>query len=82
MCSSRPTFIRSSLLCRRVAVEQLLEMAHDNKEFQYVFLTPQDIQAVKSAKVALEGRLKQQLPASFLRTVQMRPARPDGARDK
>ncbi|KAG1672939.1 hypothetical protein FOA52_012384 [Chlamydomonas sp. UWO 241] len=61
---------------RRVATETLLEFAYKHSNFQYVFLTPQDIQAVEDAKCALAVTVKADIPANFLKTVTMRPARP------
>eukprot|EP00955_Chlamydomonas_euryale_P049643 354314-Chlamydomonas_euryale.AAC.23 len=63
---------------RRTATETLLEFANENRILQNVFLTPQDIQAVEDARRHLEERLRamnKSLPPSFLKVVQMQPAR-------
>ncbi|GFR43935.1 hypothetical protein Agub_g5073 [Astrephomene gubernaculifera] len=63
---------------RRVATETLLEFAYENPAFQYIFLTPQDIQAVEDARQEMMKKRKVHLSSAFLRTVQLRPARANG----
>lgn len=66
---------------RRVATETLLEFAHEYPAKQYVFLTPQDIQAVEDARRELvkkrqgAGEKTFELPDSFLKVVRMQAAR-------
>jgi len=60
---------------RRIATQTLLEFALDNDERQYVLLTPQDIQAVEDAKQELARKKKLDLPASFVKIVQIKNAR-------
>ncbi|KXZ52761.1 hypothetical protein GPECTOR_8g151 [Gonium pectorale] len=43
---------------RRVATETLLEFAYENSGFQYIFLTPQDLQAVRDARENVQRRYK------------------------
>jgi uncharacterized protein YrzB (UPF0473 family) len=67
-----------------VATETLLEFAYDHPERQYIFLTPQDIQAVEDARKELVAKKRQQqeegqeafvLPESFLKVVRLEAAR-------
>ncbi|KAF6260374.1 hypothetical protein COO60DRAFT_1700367 [Scenedesmus sp. NREL 46B-D3] len=61
---------------RRIATQTLLEFAREKGDLQFIFLTPQDLQAVEDAKRKLaEGRGGRALPDGFVKVVQMRPAR-------
>jgi hypothetical protein len=60
---------------RRVATETLLEFAMEHSAFQYIFLTPQDIATVETARQQLMKRRRVPLPAAFLRTIAMYPPR-------
>eukprot|EP00879_Flechtneria_rotunda_P009100 GHRR01009527.1.p1 GENE.GHRR01009527.1~~GHRR01009527.1.p1 ORF type:complete len:738 (+),score=285.10 GHRR01009527.1:656-2869(+) len=63
---------------RRIATQTLLEFAREKSHLQFVFLTPQDLQAVEDAKRHLAAaRNSEPLLEGFVKVVQMRPARPN-----
>ena len=63
---------------RRVAMENLLLFARGQGELQFVFLTPQDVAAVESAREQC-ARQGEPIPDGFVTVVKMRPARVNAA---
>ena len=65
---------------RRIATETLLEFSVENPANQFLFFTPQDLQAVEDAKDGLEKRrVSLKLPPGYLRVFNMPAPRADAA---
>eukprot|EP00878_Enallax_costatus_P020088 GHUV01021219.1.p1 GENE.GHUV01021219.1~~GHUV01021219.1.p1 ORF type:complete len:576 (+),score=170.67 GHUV01021219.1:791-2518(+) len=64
---------------RRIATQTLLDFASEKGQWQFILLTPQDLQVVEDAKRQLAESKGKPLPEGFVKVVQMRPARPNQA---
>lgn len=59
---------------RRIAMENFFSFAKEQPELQFLFLTPQDMAAVESAREQCNHR-GMDIPSDFVKVVAMRPAR-------
>jgi chromosome segregation ATPase len=65
------------VVARQLSLKTLVEFAHDKKEFQFIFLTPQDISAVDDVvrKINEGGDLESHVPEHFVKVIQMKKVR-------
>ena len=65
------------VVARQLSLKTLVEFAHDKKEFQFIFLTPQDISAVDDVvrKINESSDLESHVPEHFVKVIQMKKVR-------